>query len=146
MSLFRQAVEGSSSVVKQLAGAVSEGTAAPARLTCLSRGARVPEAQDMFEDAKYSQQWKVAQRRFKSVEAFIQACIVNSDTPGHITRVLQEDWNIGGYQSARSPKRRKFHAVDEELEDRDIDPFLAQIVAILKYCLMSTSLLVSLLR
>ena len=74
--------------------------------------------------------------------AFIHAYIVNSDTPGHITRVLQEaaeEWNMGGYQSARSPKRRKFHAVDEELEDRDIDPFVDQIVAILKYCLMSMS-------
>ena len=79
---------------------------------------------------------------FKSVEAFILACILNRDTPGHITRELQEaaeDWNMGGYQSARGPKRRKLNAVDGELDDRDIEPFLAQIVAILKYCWMSMS-------
>ena len=84
----------------------------------------------------------MAQRLFKSVEAFILACILNRDTPGHITRELQEaseDWNMGGYQSARGPKRRKLNAVDGELDDRDIDPFLAQIVAILKYCWMSMS-------
>ena len=40
--LCRQAVGGQSSAVKRLAGAVSEGMAAPARLTSLSRGARVP--------------------------------------------------------------------------------------------------------
>ena len=127
---------------KPRSGAVSDGTAAPARLTSLSRGARVPEAQDAVEAAKHSQQWKVAQHLLKSVEAFILACILNRDTPGHITRELQEaaeDWNMGGYQSARGPKRRKLNAVDGELDDRDIDPFLAQIVAILKYCLMSMS-------
>ena len=39
--------------------------------------------------------------------------------------------NMGGYQSTRGPKRRKLNAVDVELDDRDIDLFLAQIVAIL---------------
>ena len=125
---------------KPRSGAVSDGTAAPARLTSLSRGARVPEAQDAVEAAKHSLQWKVAQRLFKSVEAFILACILNRDTPGHITRELQEaaaDWKLCGYRTARGPKRRKLNAVDGELDDRDIDPFLAQIVAILKHCWMS---------
>ena len=45
--------------------------------------------------------------------------------------------NMGGHQSARGPKRRKLNAVDVDLNDRDIDPFLAQIVAILKTCWMS---------
>ena len=47
--------------------------------------------------------------------------------------------NMGGYQSTRGPKRRKLNAVDVELDDRDIDLFLAQIVAILKSCWMSMS-------
>ena len=45
--------------------------------------------------------------------------------------------NMGGHQSARGPKRRKLNAVDVDLNDRDIDPFLAQIVAILKTRWMS---------
>ena len=47
--------------------------------------------------------------------------------------------NMGGYQSTRGPERRKLNAVDIELDDRDIDLFLAQIVAILKSCWMSMS-------
>ena len=46
---------------------------------------------------------------------------------------VAEHWNMGGCHSACNPNRRKFHAVDEELDDRDIDSFLAQIVAILKH-------------
>ena len=45
--------------------------------------------------------------------------------------------NMGGHQSGRGPKRRKLNAVDVDLDDGDIDPFLAQIVAILKTCWMS---------
>ena len=92
--------------------------------------------------AKTTSTKTIAKAKADSEKAFIPACIVNSDPPVHITRVLHEgaeDWNMGGYQSARSPKRRKFHAVDEELEDPDIDPFLAQIVTILKHCFMSMS-------
>ena len=42
--------------------------------------------------------------------------------------------NVGGHQSARGPKRRKVNASDVDLNDPDIDTFLAQIVAILKKC------------
>ena len=45
--------------------------------------------------------------------------------------------NMDRHQSARGPKRRKLNAVDVDLNDRDIDPFLSQIVAILKTCWMS---------
>ena len=50
--------------------------------------------------------------------------------------LLLEPWkekrfNIGVHQSARGLKRRKLNAVDVELHDKDIDTFLAQIVAIL---------------
>ena len=47
--------------------------------------------------------------------------------------------DMGGYQSARGPKRRKLNVVDVELDDRDIDLFLAQILAIFKSCFMSMS-------
>ena len=45
--------------------------------------------------------------------------------------------NMGGYQSNRGPKRRELNAVDVDLDDQDIDTFLAQIVSILKTCWMS---------
>ena len=45
--------------------------------------------------------------------------------------------NMGRHQSARGPNRRKLNAVDVDLDDGDVDPFLAQIVAILKTCWMS---------
>ena len=45
--------------------------------------------------------------------------------------------DMGGYQSARGPKRRKLNVVDVEVDDHDIDVFLAQIVAIFKSCFTS---------
>ena len=45
--------------------------------------------------------------------------------------------DMGGSQSARGPKRRKLNVVDVEVDDRDIDLFLAQILAIFKSCFMS---------
>ena len=44
--------------------------------------------------------------------------------------------NMVGDQSARCSKRRKLNVVDVDLNDRVIDTFLAQIVAILKMCLV----------
>ena len=44
--------------------------------------------------------------------------------------------DLGGHQSARGPKRRKFNVVDVEIDDHDIDLFLAQILAIFRSCVM----------
>ena len=44
--------------------------------------------------------------------------------------------NMVGDQSARCSKRRKLNVVDVDLNDRVIDTFLVQIVAILKMCLV----------
>ena len=50
--------------------------------------------------AKTTSTKTTAKAKADSKKAFIPACIVNSDIPGHITRVLQEGaevWNLGGY-------------------------------------------------
>ena len=57
---------------------------------------RAPEAQVAVEAAKHAQQWKVAQRLFGGVGNFMVACILNTNTPGDITRELverAEGWN-----------------------------------------------------
>ena len=54
---------------------------------------------------------------------------------GEVQNAVRVD--MGGHQSARGPKRRKLNAVDVDLDDRDVDTFLAQIVYVLKTCFMS---------
>ena len=57
---------------------------------------RAPKAQVAVEAAKHAQQWKVAQRLFGGVGNFMVACILNTNTPGDITRELverAEGWN-----------------------------------------------------
>ena len=59
---------------------------------------------------------------------------------GEVQNAVRVD--MGGHQSARGLKRRKLNAVDADLADRYIDTVTAQIVAILKTCLMSMPKLV----
>ena len=47
--------------------------------------------------------------------------------------------NLGVHQSTKGVKRRKLNPVDAELHHGDVDLFLAQIVVILRSCLMSLS-------
>ena len=63
--------------------------------------------------------------------AWLQVMLVEAH---HSVRV-----NLGGYQSTKGVKRRKLNSVDAEIDHRDLDLFLAQIVAIPKSCWMSMS-------
>ena len=47
--------------------------------------------------------------------------------------------NLGVYQATKGVKRHKLNPVDAELHHGDVDLFLAQIVVILRSCLMSMS-------